>query len=145
MNREKVKTSFRDDVVYGYRCSMCGFVLDGSLGGYLYVKNNYGVRVPLKDNNERETVARLLLSEDGLFDTENSHGFHGIIDIMEEKMGYMSACVCMHCLDQFGLDLRKDAIECPHCKSDHVRTFLEMTNKRCPKCQSGYMDKKGDR
>ncbi len=62
-------------------------------------------------------------------------------DDMEERIGYLSACVCMNCLDQFGLDLRKDSIECPHCKSDHVRTILEMTNKRCPKCQSAYMEK----
>jgi len=97
--------------------------------------------VPLRDKNEREAVAQVLRNKEESLRIDNSDGFHEIVDSMEERIGYVSACICMNCLDQFGLDLRKDSIECPHCKSDHVRTLLEMTNKRCPKCRSGYMDK----
>ena len=99
--------------------------------------------MPLKDRNERQAVARILLDDEGSFQFNDSDGCQELIDIMEERIGYVSACVCMNCLDQFGLDLRKDTIACPRCKSDHVRTFLEMTGKRCPKCQSGYMAKNG--
>ena len=137
---EKAEINLCPDVIQGYRCHICGFVLDEANGGYLYLTNNSGVRIPLKDKDERDTIARMLFAEDAIFQNE-SEECHQLVDTMEDRVGYLSACICMNCLDQFGLDLRKDTIECPHCKSDHVRTFLEMTNKRCPKCQSGYMDK----
>lgn len=141
MNPGKVEAHIHDDAMCGYRCSICGFILDESHGGYLYLRNNNGVRVPLKDKNERETVAQILFDEEETLSTDNSDDARKVVDIMDERIGYVSACVCMNCLDQFGLDLRKDTIQCPHCRSDRVRTFLEMTNKRCPKCQSGQLDK----
>lgn len=142
MNPEKAETQLHDDHVCGFRCSICGFLLDGSYGGYLYLKNNNGVRVPLRDREEQETIARMLFNQEEP-QRDNLDCFHDMVDTMEERVGYVSACICMHCLDQFGLDLRKDALECPHCKSDHIRTFLEMTDKRCPRCQSGHMEETG--
>lgn len=147
MNPRKVEARLHDDVILGYRCGVCGFVLDESHGGYLYLRNNNGVRVPLRNKDQRETVAQILLDEEETLytdDSDDSDDSHKVVDIMDERIGYVSACVCMNCLDQFGLDLRKDTIECPHCKSDQVRTFLEMTSKRCPKCQSGQMNKLGN-
>ncbi len=123
----------------GFRCTACGFTLDASNGGFLYVKNVNGTRMPLKGKDEQEAIARILLNDEFSFQGDDPGQFDKDIDIMEECVGYMSACLCMNCLDQFGLDLRKDTIECPGCRSDHVRTFLEITDKRCPKCQSGYL------
>ena len=140
-NPKKAEIDFYTDAVFGYRCHICGFVLDESNGGFLYLTNNNGVRVPLKDKDAREMIAHLLVLEEGAPEGGDPDNCHEFVDIMEERVGYLSACICMNCLDQFGLDLRKDTIECPRCKSDRVRTFLEISNKRCPKCQSGYMDK----
>jgi hypothetical protein len=117
-----------------FHCAICGFTLDPSNGGYLYVKNSKGRRIPLK-GREQEAIAHILLDEEFPY-RDNSGNLGKEMDLVEERVGYMSACLCMNCLDQFGLDLRKDTIECPGCKSDHVKTFLEITSKPCPKCQS---------
>lgn len=143
MNPGKAETDLHDEAACGFRCNICGYFLDESYGGYLYLKNNNGVRVPLKDKDEQEAVAQILLSEEESAHNNNWGCFQEIIDVIEERVGYMSACICLKCLDQFGLDLRKDAILCPHCKSDHVRTFLELADKRCPKCQSGHINRMG--
>ncbi len=144
MNPERIDVDFHERLtIYGYRCGSCGFILDESNGGYLYLQNDRGDRIPLKDHGEREIIAQMLrMEEESLRDCEVLAASQGaIIDLMEERVGYLSACVCIDCLAQFGLDLRKDALECPHCKSDHIRTLLEMSEKRCPKCQSGHMER----
>ncbi len=141
MNSGRAETGLHDETVYGFRCATCGFTLDESNGGYLYLKNDNGVRVPLKDKKELETIARILLNEEFSPRSDDSILSQEMIDIMEDRVGYMSACVCINCLNQFGLDLRKDAIECPHCQSGQVKTFLATLSKPCPKCESGCMDK----
>ena len=128
------------ETLNGFRCTICGFTLDESNGGYLYVKNDNGVKVPLKDRHEQEAIARILLNEEFSLCPDDENLSQETIDILEERVGYMSACLCMNCLDQFGLDLRKDEIECPRCQSDRVETFLAMLYKPCPRCQSGQLD-----
>ncbi|MEN6616764.1 MAG: hypothetical protein ABFD12_09425 [Syntrophorhabdus sp.] len=144
MNPERIDAHFHEGAVLnGYRCEVCGFTLDDSHGGYLYLGNDRGDRVPLKEHGEREIIAQMLRMEEQSADecevVTASH--EAMVDLIEERVGYMSSCLCMNCLHQFGLDLRKDPLECPRCKSDHVRTLLEMADKRCPKCQSGYLKK----
>jgi len=144
MNPERIDADFHERLtLYGYRCGSCGFILDESNGGYLYLQNDRGDRIPLRDHGEREIIAQMLrMEEESLRSCEVlAASQEAIIDLMEERVGYLSACVCIDCLAQFGLDLRKDTLECPHCKSDHIRTLLEMSERRCPKCQSGHMER----
>ncbi|MHB8109363.1 MAG: hypothetical protein ACYDHW_04930 [Syntrophorhabdaceae bacterium] len=144
MNPERIEADFHaSTVLCGYRCPVCGYTLDESNGGYLYLSNDRGNRIPLKDHGEHEIIAQMLRTEEEFYDdcgaVTASH--EAMIDLIEERVGYLSACICMKCLEQFGLDLRKDTVECPNCKSDHVRTLLEMNDKRCPRCQSGHLTK----
>ncbi len=140
MGPGKAKASIRAETVHGFRCPACGFTLDESNGGFLYIKNESGMRVPLKDKDERDALARILLNNEFSFCTDDVNLSQETIDILEERVGYMSACLCMDCLGQFGLDLRKDTIECPRCKSDQIKTFLAMLYKPCPRCRSGLME-----
>jgi predicted Zn-ribbon and HTH transcriptional regulator len=144
MNPERIEADCHErTTIYGYRCNFCGFILDESNGGFLYLRNDRGDRIPLRDHGEREIIAQMLrMEEESLRNCEIlAASQEAIIDIMEERVGSLSACVCIDCLGQFGLDLRKDTLECPHCKSERIRTLLEMTDKRCPKCQSGHMER----
>jgi DNA-directed RNA polymerase subunit RPC12/RpoP len=140
MNLEKAEASLHTETLNGFHCTSCGFTLDESHGGYLYVKNDNGVKVPLKDKHEQEAIARILLNEEFSLCPDDANLSQETIDILEERVGYLSACLCMNCLDQFGLDLRKDEIECPHCKSHRVETFLAILYKPCPKCRAGLLD-----
>jgi predicted Zn-ribbon and HTH transcriptional regulator len=144
MNPERIEADFYEQTtIYGYRCNSCGYILDESNGGYLYLQNDRGDRIPLKDHGEREIIAQMLrMEEEALHDCEVlAASQEAMIELMEERVGYLSACVCIDCLGQFGLDLRKDALVCPHCRSEHIRTLLEMTGKRCPKCNTGRMER----
>jgi DNA-directed RNA polymerase subunit RPC12/RpoP len=141
MDPEKAETGISTETASGFRCTSCGFTLDASCGGYLYVKNNNGVKVPLKGKAEQEAIAHILLNEELSLRCDDPGHSHETMDVIEERVGYISACVCMNCLDQFGLDLRKDTMECPRCRSGHVSTFLEIMYKPCPRCQSVSGDK----
>lgn len=140
MNPGKAEAILHAETVHGFRCPACGFTLDESNGGFLYVTNDNGERVSLKGAKEKEAIARILLNEEFSFCPDDANLSQTTIDILEERVGYMSACLCMNCFHQFGLDLRKDEVECPGCRSDQVRTFLTMLYKPCPKCRSGLME-----
>jgi len=51
--------------------------------------------------------------------------------------GSNSYCVCLDCLEQFEIDLKKDKRKCPKCKSTSIKTELELINNTCPKCKIG--------
>ena len=78
-------------------------------------------------------------------------------EIYIEKTGYNSHCVCLECLNQFDLDIgsdektdsrryhyqgfkKRDSRECPYCKSDNVKTQLELKGNLCPKCKIGIFE-----
>ena len=140
MNPGKTEADPCAETVHGFRCPICGFTLDESNGGFLYVRNDTGARVPLKDKKEQEAIAHILLNKEFSLCTDGANHPGETIDILEERVGYMSACLCVNCLHQFGLDLIKDEIECPDCRSGQVRTFLEILYTPCPKCRSGRME-----
>ena len=111
-------------------------------GGYLYMENDKGERIAFPETGPSHQIAEMLT------DTIS-------IELMKEKIGYNSYCICMDCLTQFELDLgddeqnkdsgryyygilkRKDERKCPHCKSQNVKTSLELVSKKCPQCKKG--------
>ena len=88
------------------------------------------------------------------------------LDLIVEKTGFNSACVCLDCLYQFEADLGvfsgywspffmfnlgkskplyrskegKDKRECPKCKSKNVKTELELVGDTCPQCKEGVIE-----
>lgn len=111
-----------------FTCGRCDFALPGGWGGYCYVSTAGGERVVCPHPCEAETVAEV---------TGMSYG-----DAMAAgRVGFNSDCVCLDCLHQFNLDLKRDARRCPDCASERVCATLELVGKPCPKCNDGIIER----
>jgi len=85
------------------------------------------------------------------------------LELVRERTGFNSFCVCLDCLHQFRADLgyfemywspyepyfwqhlprlkqEKDRRECPECESWNVKTELELVGETCPKCKEGVIE-----
>ena len=75
-----------------------------------------------------------------------------ILNLLREKTGYLSYCVCNDCLNKMVLDLGdekskwrsnygynrpKDERICSRCNSYKVRTLAESIGRLCPACKEG--------
>lgn len=59
------------------------------------------------------------------------------------RTGFNSHCICLNCLNQFDLDLKKDERQCPKCNPNEVYSELEMVGRECPKCHNGLSKRIG--
>jgi len=131
-----------------YKCNKCDFSLHSGYGGYLYVEDDQGKRISCPHPCESIVIFEVLGKKAD--DKE----------ILKEKIGFNSHCLCFDCLYQFEADLRdeknnsyrrflaqnfgfngkeKDKRECPHCMSRNVKTITESINNSCPKCNKGLI------
>ena len=132
-----------------YRCSKCKFKLPEGWGYDFYVENDKGKRIICGHPGERGHIAEALGER------------ASILEVVRERTGFNSDCVCLDCLHQFQADLgesgwspyeslideykprlkrKKDKRECPECKSKNVKTELEMVGETCPKCKEGVIE-----
>jgi predicted RNA-binding Zn-ribbon protein involved in translation (DUF1610 family) len=123
----------------GYECTLCGWKLPAGQEGHFYVASNMGERVPCARHDESGTIARVLGIDE---ETISSCGWNPAsrqapVDLMEERIGYISPCVCLGCFTPFGLDLKRDARKCPTCGNERVKTELEIVDEPCPRCGEG--------
>ena len=125
-----------------YKCEKCGFALPSGWGGYMYVIDDSGNRIPCPHPGEMRTVVEVL-------------GRGASREKITARTGYNSDCVCLKCLSQFTLDIgdeeivesswryfygatkRRDRRRCPECGSGWVRTVLELVGGKCPECGRG--------
>ncbi|OGF61374.1 MAG: hypothetical protein A2Y62_05735 [Candidatus Fischerbacteria bacterium RBG_13_37_8] len=132
---------------YNYKCKKCDFSMNPGWGGYLYYEDENGERIPFSDTGDPDKIRDLLPDIPQM-------------ELIEERIGYNSYCVCLDCLKQFELDIgneednfdseryfyglvkKKDERKCPHCKSHNVKTSLELVGKKCPKCKEGTFREK---
>lgn len=131
-----------------YKCSRCGLALPQGWGMYLYVEDNKGRRKICGHPGERYCVVGVL-------------GEGASLEVIRERTGFNSSCICLDCLYQFEADLgesawspyehdiatyrprpkrEKDKRECPKCKSNNVKTVLELVGEVCPKCKEGVIE-----
>ena len=126
-----------------YRCNKCGFTLPSGWGGYMYVENDKGERIVCPHPGEIFKVLEIL-------------GENVTEELIKERTGFNSYCVCLDCLYQFEADLgdekvnpwrlyygamrEKDKRECPRCKSENVKTVFELIGQVCPKCKKGIIE-----
>jgi predicted RNA-binding Zn-ribbon protein involved in translation (DUF1610 family) len=130
-----------------YKCNKCGFELPEGWGYYFYVENDKGGRIGCCHPGEISYVEKVL-------------GEYPPLELIQERTGFNSLCVCLDCLYQFEADLGgfsgywcpymidkvyrpkqgKDKRECPKCKSKRVKTELEMVGEPCPKCKEGIIE-----
>ena len=130
-----------------YKCNKCGFALPEGWGYSFYVEDDKGDRIICPHPEERQYVEDVL-------------GRNAPQELIRERTGFNSFCVCLDCLHQFQADLgisgwspyedfkvpigarvrpEKDKRECPKCKSIRVKIELEMVGKVCPKCKEGII------
>jgi len=123
----------------GYQCPSCGFKLPAGQEGRFYVASDAGERVPCAPYDESGTIARVLgIDEEAISSCSwNPASRRAPVDLMEERIGYLSPCVCPDCVTAFGLDLKRDPRTCPQCGSSSVKTELEMADEPCPRCGEG--------
>ena len=135
-----------------YKCSKCKFKLPEGWGYDFYVENDNGERIRCGHPSERMHVHEVLGER------------ASIPEVVRERTGFNSHCICLDCLHQFRADLgsikkyywspyerylenhlprpkqTKDKRECPECKSKNVKMELEMVGEPCPKCKEGIIE-----
>ena len=129
--------------IYEYKCNKCGLKLPGGWGTYMYVTDGKGKRVECRHPSEQYVVMEVL-------------GENPSAELVYQRTGFNSHCVCLECLHQFDADFGesywtskgfpdnrpvKDKRECPKCKSALVKTELELVGEACPKCKEGIIEK----
>lgn len=110
--------------INAYRCDKCGFSLPSGWGRYMYVTDETGKRVICPHPNEFDTMRRVL-------------GAEAPWELIEQRRGFNSFCLCLDCLSVLEIDLKRDARACSKCKSNHVASLRELIGKLCPKCKNG--------
>ena len=134
-----------------YKCSKCDLSLPKGWGYCFYVEDDKGKRVDCYHPVERRFVKEVLGERASM------------LEVIRERTGFNSHCICLDCLHQFRADLgyfdgywspyepylwerlprvkqEKDKRECPKCKSKKVKTELEMVGEACPKCKEGVIE-----
>ena len=107
-----------------FACDECDFELPVGWGGYCYVTDANGERIVCPHPSEAHTITRV---------TGMSFG-----EAMDAgRVGFSSDCVCLTCLRQFPLDLKRDQRVCTGCSSGDVRATSELVDQPCPKCKRG--------
>ena len=134
-----------------YKCSKCDLTLPKGWGYCFYVEDDKGKRVDCYHPVERRYVNEVLGER------------ASVLEMIRERTGFNSYCICLDCLHQFRADLgsfdrywspyelylerdlprpkqAKDKRQCPKCKSKNVKTELEMVGQPCPKCKEGIIE-----
>lgn len=131
--------------INNYKCDSCDFTMHSGWGYYLFVVDDDGNRVVCAHPSEYKYIEKVL-------------GKNPPLELVRERTGFNSYCVCIDCLNQFTANLGKsgwspyeweikyvkprdndnvDERKCPQCGSANVKTVLELIGQPCPKCNKG--------
>jgi hypothetical protein len=132
--------------IYKFKCNKCSLTLPTGWGYCFYVENDKGKRIDCLHPSEDKGAEQVL-------------GEKPSLELVLERTGFNSFCICLDCLYQFKADLgvfegywtpygaglyeskqQKDKRECPKCKSKNVKTELEIVGNTCPKCKEGTIE-----
>jgi hypothetical protein len=135
--------------INNYICSRCDLILQRGWGYHFYVEDSEGNRIACRHPGETRNVEKVL-------------GKSVSLEIIRERTGFVSDCVCLDCLAQFEADLGengwspyeadianyeprvkqgKDKRECIECRSKRVKTVSELVGQRCLSCTDGVIEK----
>ena len=109
-----------------YKCDECGYASRRGWGGFMYVIDRRGLRIPCPHPGEYDKVYKVL-------------GKKASDELIRERTGFNSDCVCLECLGQFFLDIKRDERKCPYCESTRIRTIRQLVDQICPKCKNGHI------
>jgi hypothetical protein len=122
-----------------FKCDKCDFEFPTGWGGFMYVENDKGERIPCTHPIEGYTIAQVL-------------GRNAPPELVRSRTGFNSFCICLDCQYKFAADLNDDKAnpwrsgfptreknerECPQCRSKNVKSVYELLGKTCPVCRKG--------
>jgi hypothetical protein len=111
-------------LIEAFTCNECDFKLPTGWGGYVYATDAEGKRIVCPHPGEGYAIQRIT----GLtYEDADAAG----------RVGFNSDCICLACLEQFKLDLKRDPRDCPACKSHEVKSTKELIDQPCPACRKG--------
>ena len=90
--------------------------------------DNFGRRIVCPHPSEYSTVEKVL-------------GEKASRETIEQRTGFNSFCLCLDCMENLKIDLKRDERICPHCSSNRVLTVDELVDNICPKCGEGTIEK----
>ncbi len=107
-----------------FECDKCDFKLPSGWGGHMYVSDQAGNRIVCPHPAEYAKAYQVL-------------GGDASWELIEQRTGFNSVCLCRDCLQIFHLDLKRDARTCLNCRSSRVASLEELVGGICPKCMIG--------
>jgi hypothetical protein len=110
-----------------YACDKCDFQLPTGWGGYTYATDSSGTRIVCPHPGEPYEICRITGMSLGEAMAANRTGFNAHV-------------VCLSCLTQFDLDLKRDVRLCPNCSSNAVKSVQECVGQLCPNCKVGKVE-----
>jgi hypothetical protein len=123
-----------------FKCNKCAFSLD-TFGGIIY----------LKDKDDKKNRMMCSYPEDSYriaqflrIDEEELFGFpfsplinENVIHLMNDRVGYQTEVLCLHCMLKVRLDLEHDVCICPNCHHEEIIPIVDLENMECPNCKQG--------
>jgi hypothetical protein len=131
-----------------FKCNKCNYALIPGWGYRFYVINDAHERVYCAHPLEARCVMSIL-------------GKNASINVIKDRTGFSSYCLCLDCLYQFEADLGeigwspfefeinkvkarneqgRDKKQCPICQSKMIKTQRELIGQTCPKCGKGIIE-----
>ena len=107
-----------------FRCSRCRFSLPSGWGGIRYVTDENGQKIICPHPGDFFQIYEVL--------GESASG-----ELVDQRTGFNSDCLCLDCLAKFQIDLKREQRICPKCRSNHVNSVKELVGEPCPKCKDG--------
>lgn len=135
-----------------YACNVCKVNFHTGWGGYQYVESPDGERIPCPHPAEDYTIAEVLNIDyedvsqvrwekpSWWWTGKRRKHYKAIKQLLQNKTGFNSCCVCLNCAKTGYLNVLKDKLQCPDCQSLEVITILDMVGKKCPSCAEGIIE-----
>lgn len=120
-------------------CDSCDFELETWENGTMYATNKKGRRIEVRHPGESYQVAKILkIKESDIF------GFPymripnpDLYPLLNERVGVISDCLCLNCLEVSKLDFEADERKCHECGTDNIVPVDTIAGMECPKCKKG--------
>ena len=109
------------------RCNNCDFSMPISPSSSSYIVDDNGEKIPLRHPGESVTIRRVL-------------GDDYSSELLGERLGHVSRMICLDCLHKFDLDMKEEALICPSCNSNSVKSSNQLVGGVCPHCKIGVIE-----
>ena len=134
--------------INNFICNICKTNFHTGWGGYEYVESPNGERICCPHPGEDHTIADVLQID--YKDVSQvrwgeplwwwSRRRRQINQLVQNKTGFNSFCICLNCKKTGYLNVLRDKLQCPDCQSSKVMTILDLVGKKCPLCAEGIIE-----